>query len=63
VNRSARRQARKAPRPVQLLADQGCPDCSSETSQPVADRHGVWHVNISHDDTCPLYAQLRRDLA
>ena len=60
VNRSQRRAARRnAPRSVRWLADNyRCPDCLSETTQPVADERGVWHINVHHDDTCPTYKRL-----
>jgi hypothetical protein len=30
-----------------------CPDCISEAAEPVCDEHGIWHVEVRHDPTCP----------
>jgi hypothetical protein len=57
MNRAERRwRNRKAPRSVRWLANNyRCPDCLSETTSPVQDRIGVWHINVQHDDTCPWF--------
>jgi hypothetical protein len=44
-----------------IAAAAACPDCDAD----VAVRElspGVFHGTVSHDDTCPWYAALRRDL-
>jgi hypothetical protein len=41
-----------------------CPDCDSEVillSTTVGGRHHV--IEVHHDETCPWYAELKRDLA
>lgn len=31
-----------------------CSDCSSVIGQTYLDAVGVWHVQIKHDETCPV---------
>ena len=31
-----------------------CSDCDSETGVPRLDSHGMWHIEIRHDDGCPV---------
>ena len=31
-----------------------CPDCDSQ-SRLDQDAHGVWHLHVHHDATCPTY--------
>jgi hypothetical protein len=61
MNRAQRRrETRKAPRAICLFAAAyRCPDCLSETTQPVSDHLGAWHIDVHHDDTCPTYRRLR----
>jgi hypothetical protein len=63
MNRAHRRAAhRQAPREVRSFAvAYRCPDCLSETTQPVADQFGMWHVEVHHDGTCPTYRRLRAE--
>lgn len=50
----------KAPLSIRAFAAAyRCPDCLSETAQPVADQLGIWHVYVHHDDTCPMYQRLK----
>ncbi|MCU1615956.1 MAG: hypothetical protein JWO98_3496 [Frankiales bacterium] len=65
MNRAERRRARvrvQQQKPGQdIAAAAACPDCDAD----VAVRElspGVFHGTVSHDDTCPWYAALRRDL-
>lgn len=60
MNRSQRRAARKrAPTSVRAYANAyRCPDCDSETATPYTDAHGVWHLEVRHDETCPTYLRL-----
>lgn len=60
MNRADRRRNnRQAPPELRAYAAAyRCPDCLSETAQPVADEFGVWHINVHHDETCPLYRRL-----
>ncbi len=58
MNRAQRRSRRnhQAPPKVQAFAAAyRCPDCLSETPQPVQDWLGIWHIEVRHDDTCPAY--------
>lgn len=36
-----------------------CPDCNADTSLS-QDGHGIWHLDIAHDDTCPTFQRIRR---
>jgi hypothetical protein len=55
-----RRRERKAPLAIRLYAlNYRCPDCINSTSEPYADEHGVWHIDVAHDETCPSYRRLR----
>ena len=60
MKRAQRRAARRsAPSPVRWIADAyACPDCNSENGEPVCDGHGVWHLPVMHDGTCPTYTRL-----
>lgn len=55
MNRKQRRAARKqTPANIRAFADAyRCPDCLSETAEPVTDEFGIWHLEVRHDDTCP----------
>jgi hypothetical protein len=59
MNRAERRRNnRNAPRALRAFAAAyRCPDCLSETTEPY---HGGdrWHINVHHDDTCPMYRRL-----
>jgi hypothetical protein len=61
MNRAERRRNnRSAPRSIRAFAAAyRCPDCLSNTTQPVADEFGVWHIDVQHDDTCPSYRRLK----
>jgi hypothetical protein len=61
MNRAERRRmTQKAPASVRaFVAAYRCPDCLSDTTQPVADELGVWHIDVRHDDTCPMYQRLK----
>ena len=63
MNRAQRRVARRqAPASVRsFAAAYQCPDCLAETTYPVADQHGVWHIDVRHDDTCPIFRRLRAE--
>jgi hypothetical protein len=37
-----------------------CPDCLSETTYPIADQFGMWHVEVRHDDTCPWFNEFNK---
>jgi hypothetical protein len=48
-----------APPSVRWLPDTyACPDCLSDNSVPVRDDHGIWHLNVMHEGTCPTYTRL-----
>ncbi|MFD5506990.1 hypothetical protein ACFWIB_04335 [Streptomyces sp. NPDC127051] len=36
-----------------IVANYSCGHCSSET-KPWTDRHGQLHINVHHDDGCPV---------
>jgi hypothetical protein len=38
--------------------DGGCMDCGAYQSVR-RDGHGVWHVTVHHDDTCPYWRLIR----
>ncbi len=62
MNRAQRRAAaRRAPAHMRAFAlAYRCPDCLSETAEPVlVDARGVWRVNVHHDETCPTYRRLK----
>jgi hypothetical protein len=61
MNRAERRRNNhNAPRAIRAFAAAyRCPDCLSETTQPVVDEFGVWHIDVQHDDTCPMYHRLK----
>jgi hypothetical protein len=61
MNRAERRaNHRKAPPAVRAVASNyQCPDCLSETTHPAVDELGIWHIEVHHDDTCPLFAAYR----
>jgi hypothetical protein len=62
VNRAQRRGRRKAPPAfIEYARTYRCPDCLSETAYPLSDRHGIWHIEVRHDDTCPTYIAMRRN--
>jgi hypothetical protein len=60
MNRRERRaMTRQAPASIRAYAAAyKCPDCLSETTQPVADAFGAWHIDVQHDATCPMYRRL-----
>jgi hypothetical protein len=60
MNRAQRRRAhRQAPPEFRAFAaNYRCPDCLNDTTQPVADDLGIWHIEVHHDDTCPTYRRL-----
>jgi hypothetical protein len=43
-----------------LLAAARCPDCDSEVRYAGRDDRGLHRVEVSHDDSCPEYAKIRR---
>lgn len=56
MNRARRRATGRAPASVRWVADNyRCPDCLSDTTSPVADQFGIWHIEVQHDDTCPWF--------
>jgi hypothetical protein len=67
MNRRTRRAAaRHAPPQFRALAaTYRCPDCLSETAQPVPLDPGgrSWRINVSHDATCPTYRRMARRMA
>jgi hypothetical protein len=44
-----------------LAAIYRCPDCLSDNGTPYADSSGIWHLDVHHDDTCPLYRRLKAE--
>ncbi|GAA1850064.1 hypothetical protein ACFQZV_07275 [Microbacterium koreense] len=56
MNRRERRALAKAARLDARAVDAAkayqCPDCASSTRLQV-DEHGVTHLHVFHDDTCP----------
>jgi hypothetical protein len=51
---------RKIPPPFRdslEILDYRCPDCDSDIRLR-QDEHGVWRLDILHDDTCPTYRRL-----
>lgn len=47
----------KPPPAVQAYADAyRCTDCRSTTARPRRDHRGLWHIDIRHDDCCPVLA-------
>lgn len=63
MNRAERRRVgRQAPAVFRAFAAAyRCPDCLSDTAQPVPDAFGVWHIDVHHDDTCPTYRRLKAE--
>jgi hypothetical protein len=61
MNRAQRRRmTQEAPRSIRAFAaSYRCPDCLSETTQPVVDEFGMWHIEVRHDETCPMYRRLK----
>ena len=38
----------------------GCDDCHAwQVMAAALDEHGIWHLRVHHDDTCPTYARKR----
>ncbi|OBJ00234.1 hypothetical protein A5624_08585 [Mycobacterium sp. 1482292.6] len=65
MNRADRRRTKRRP-PLSVrwvAANYRCPDCLSETAQPVQDNAGVWHIEVRHDESCPWFTQLKRTLS
>jgi hypothetical protein len=67
VNRAERRHNHKAR--VRMFANPGdmvqaarCPDCDSDVTITEISP-GVYRGQVEHDDSCPWYAELRRDLS
>jgi hypothetical protein len=69
MNRDYRRRTRQRVRvrlgdrvPNDLARAVACPDCDSDVE---IDEYapGLFRGVVRHDDSCPWYAQLRRDLA
>jgi hypothetical protein len=61
VNRPQRRAAARAPGGRALLAyadTNECPDCISEFAALARDRHGIFHADIRHNDTCPTLRKM-----
>jgi hypothetical protein len=60
MNRAERRRNnRNTPRALRAFAAAyRCPDCLSDTTEPyhAGDR---WHINVHHDETCPMYRRLK----
>lgn len=55
---SNRRKAKPTP-PAAIAAyaaAYACGHCDSDTAPPRLDEHGMWHVDIAHDPTCPVLA-------
>ena len=48
--------------PEGLRALAACPDCDSAV-EVYELRPGLHHATVHHDDTCPTYRQLHRDLS
>ncbi len=44
-------------RPGTLEHSGACPDCDA-TTELVDHGHGLWLLEIRHDDTCPTYRRL-----
>lgn len=42
-----------------IAAAYTCPDCSADV-ELVPDDHGVHHLLVRHDDTCPAYLEVTR---
>lgn len=53
MNRRERRaKSGLDPRVVEYARSYKCPDCDSTQSVEV-DEHGIHHLHVYHDDTCP----------
>ena len=60
MNRQQRRAQRRKGTPVppaavsEFAQNYRCPDCAA-TSELHRDQLGLWHLLVSHDETCPTY--------
>lgn len=53
-----RRRARWAPDVMrEFIAAYRCPDCNSESGEPIHIEGNRWSAEIRHDDSCPWYAK------
>lgn len=54
MNRRQRREKRSQPdaHAVAIAKAYRCPDCDADTRLEV-DEHGLHHLHVLHDDTCP----------
>lgn len=50
-----RAERRKLP-PVLRNIDYRCPDCDNDV-RIRQDEHGIWRLQVLHDDTCPWLAR------
>lgn len=59
MNRAERRRTRRsALDSLAVAAAYECPDCDADT-RLTQDEHGIWHLTIRHDTTCPNYRRMR----
>ncbi|MGH3628097.1 MAG: hypothetical protein ACRDTV_08465 [Mycobacterium sp.] len=50
------------PTPANIRQATQCPDCNSNVTI-IEIQPGRYRGQVAHDDTCPWYAQLKRDLS
>ncbi len=62
MNLDKKKPARREPADslaVAVAAGYECPDCQASTAL-THDAGGIWHLIVSHDDTCPSYRKAVR---
>lgn len=62
-NKPKRQRTPNEPPPniVDIAAKYTCGHCDSNPAKIRQDQYGFWHLDVEHDDSCPVYRGTVRD--